>query len=47
MCSVYKIMENKVLDDPREKLTRLIRYTTGDAKEMEKKYTQFIAGIEF
>ena len=39
-----EIIENKV-DDHRGKLTQLINYTTGDAKEMAKKCIQLPAEI--
>ena len=41
-----EIVEKKV-DDTRGKLTRLIKYTTGDAKEMAKNCIQLPAEIAF
>ena len=34
-----EVVESKI-DDPKGRLTRLIKYTTGDAKELIKHYVQ-------
>ena len=41
-----KIVEKKV-DNSRGKLVRLIKYTTGDPKEMAKKSIQLIVKTQF
>ena len=46
MAVFNEIMEKKV-DDPRGKLTRLIKYTTGDVKETLKNCIQLAAEIGF
>ena len=45
--AVFNEMVEKKVDNPRGKVTRLIKYTAGDAKEMVKKCIQLAAEIGF
>ena len=45
MAVFNEIVEKKV-DDPRGKLTQLIKYTTGDANDMVKNCNQLLAEIK-
>ena len=45
--TVFNEIVEKKVDDPTGKLTRLIKYTTCDAKEMTKNCIQLLAEIGF
>ena len=45
--TVFNEIVEKKVDDPRKKLTGLIMYTTGDAKETVKSCIQWLAEIGF
>ena len=45
--AVFSEMVEKKVDDPRGKVTWLIKFVTGDAKEMAKNYIQLPAEIRF
>ena len=45
--AVFSEMVEKKVDDPRRKVTWLIKFVTGDAKEMAKNYIQLPAEIRF
>ena len=45
--AVFNVIVEKKVDNPRGKMARLIKYTTGDAKEMVKKCIQLPAEIGF
>ena len=47
LMAVFSEIVEKKVDDPRERLTWLIKYTAGDAKEMVKNYIQLTAEIGF
>ena len=47
LMAVFSEIVEKKVDDPRERLTRLIKYTAGDANEMVKNCIQLTAEIGF